>query len=505
MSNKIISLSKLAEIIDQLKKDQKSIVHCHGVFDLVHPGHLKHFEDAKKLGDILIVTISPDHYVNKGPGRPVFNERLRLEHLAALQMIDYVAVNDTPSAVETILHLKPNVYVKGKEYENLEDLTGNVAQEKDAIGSVGGKIAFIGDAIYSSTQLLNSYFSVLSPQSENYLKDLRKRYSAIDVILQLEKLKDVSVAVIGEVIIDEYYFCRPLGLANKSVTVNSQYLRSESHLGGAGGVANHIAGFCDNVHFISQLGAENDNKNFIQQKLRPNISCKFFTKSKSPTIVKRRYLDNVYNRLFELSFFDDRTLDGEEEIEIVTYLKMVLDQFDIVLVADYGHGFISTPTLIDTICSAKSYLAINTQTNSANKGFNLTTKYDRANYFCLDRVELQFAMQNQHQPTEQSIIQLSQKISADMIAITEGSEGSTTWKKDGGFYKALALTSETVDATGAGDAYFSMTSICAGSGFDPDLIGLIGNCAGAMIVRVLGNQEPIQPAHFCKFITTLLK
>ena len=97
------------------------------------------------------------------------------------------------------------------------------------------KIAFIGDAIYSSTQLLNSYFSVLSPQSENYLKDLRKRYSAIDVILQLEKLKDISVAVIGEVIVDEYYFCRPLGVANKSVTVNSQYLTSESHLGGAGG------------------------------------------------------------------------------------------------------------------------------------------------------------------------------------------------------------------------------------------------------------------------------
>ena len=122
-------------------------MHCHGVFDLVHPGHLKHFEDAKKLGDILIVTISPDHYVNKGPDRPVFNQRLRLEHLAALQMIDYVAVNDTPSAVETILHLKPNVYVKGKEYENLEDLTGSVAREKGAIGFVSGKIAFIGDTI----------------------------------------------------------------------------------------------------------------------------------------------------------------------------------------------------------------------------------------------------------------------------------------------------------------------------------------------------------------------
>ena len=104
MTNKIRSLTELASIIDQLRKDQKTVAHCHGVFDLVHPGHLKHFEEAKNLAGILVVTISPDHYVSKGPGRPVFNQRLRAEHLAALQMIDYVAVNNTPSAVETIFN-----------------------------------------------------------------------------------------------------------------------------------------------------------------------------------------------------------------------------------------------------------------------------------------------------------------------------------------------------------------------------------------------------------------
>ena len=163
MSQKIVSLNKLAKIIENLKSTQKAVVHCHGVFDLVHPGHLKHFEDARKLGDILIVTISPDHFVNKGPGRPVFNQRLRLEHLAALEMVDYVAVNLTSSASETILHLKPNIYVKGKEYESLQDLTGNVLLEKKAIESIGGQIVFIGDTVYSSTQLLNDYFNVLCP------------------------------------------------------------------------------------------------------------------------------------------------------------------------------------------------------------------------------------------------------------------------------------------------------------------------------------------------------
>ena len=505
MLDKVLSLDRLKKTVNVQKKKHKLIVHCHGVFDLVHPGHLKHFEDAKKLGDILIVTISPDHYVNKGPGRPVFNQRLRLEHLSALEMVDYVAVNDSPSAVETILYLKPNIYVKGKEYENLEDLTGNVLREKEAIESVGGKIAFIGSTIYSSTQLLNSYFSVLSSQAEDYLKNLRKKYSVDQVISQIKNLKDVSVVVIGEVIVDDYFFCRPLGLANKSVTVNAKYMRSESHLGGAGAISNHVAGFCDKVHLISTLGTDNDQFHFIEQSLHSNVSTKFFKREGTPTTVKRRFLDSNHHRLFELSFLDDRVLTQKEETEISDYISATLDQFDIVIVADYGHGFISGTSVIDSICSTKSYLAINTQTNSANRGFNLATKYDRANYICLDRTELKLATNMPHKSVQELVTKLAERIHVDMISITEGHEGSTTWEKSNSFYKSPALTSETIDATGAGDAYFSMTSICTGFGFSPDLAAFIGNCAGAILVRMLGNRSSVDRVDIEKIITALLK
>ena len=505
MPDKIISLRELAQKIDELKKEHQLVVHCHGVFDLVHPGHLKHFEDAKKLGNVLIVTISPDQYVNKGPGRPVFNQNLRLKHLSALEMIDYVAVNDSPSAVQTILCLKPDIYVKGKEYINLEDLTGNVLREKEAIESVGGKIYFIGDTIYSSTQLLNSYFNVLSPQAEERLKSLRKIYSVDQVISQIRELSSLSVAIIGEVIIDEYYFCRPLGLANKSVTVNAQHLESESHLGGAGAIANHVAGFCENVHLISSLGNQNDYYNDIKRLLSPNISSKFFIRDQTPTVVKRRFLDPSYNRLFELSFLNNRISTRIEELEIVDYLKSMIDKFDVLIVADYGHGFISTPTVVEAISSTRSYLAISTQTNSSNRGFNLATKYHRADYLCLDQSELKLATGVQNQSIEKLMEKFAKEINCDVMSITEGDKGSTTWEKKNVFYKSPALTSETIDATGAGDAYFAMTSICAGSGFSPDLVSFIGNCAGAMLVRILGNQTSVKRIEMEKFITALLK
>ena len=115
---KIQTLDDLSRGLQLLREEKKLIVHCHGVFDLLHPGHLRYFEQAKSFGDILVVTLSPDRFVNKGPGRPVFNQKLRAEALAALQIIDFEAINETPSAVETIFQLRPDIYVKGSEYKD---------------------------------------------------------------------------------------------------------------------------------------------------------------------------------------------------------------------------------------------------------------------------------------------------------------------------------------------------------------------------------------------------
>lgn len=156
---KIIEMEALAEKVRELRSMGRVIVHCHGCFDLMHIGHIKYFQEAKRMGDVLVVTISPDIYVDKGPGRPVFNETLRAEAIAALECVDYVAVNKWPTAEDTLRLLRPDIYVKGQEFENLEDKTGKIQKEYEVAKETGTEVRFTHEIVFSSTQLLNKYFT----------------------------------------------------------------------------------------------------------------------------------------------------------------------------------------------------------------------------------------------------------------------------------------------------------------------------------------------------------
>jgi len=155
---KILELQELREKIESLKKEGRRVVHCHGCFDLMHPGHIKYFQAAKKMGDILIVTLTPDEYVDKGPDRPVFNQDLRAESIAALECVDFVGINEWQTAEETLRFLRPQVYVKGQEFENLEDTTGKIQKEFKVIQEIGAEMRFTHEIVFSSTKLLDRYF-----------------------------------------------------------------------------------------------------------------------------------------------------------------------------------------------------------------------------------------------------------------------------------------------------------------------------------------------------------
>ena len=155
---KILKLSELANQIVRCRSEEKTIVHCHGCFDLMHPGHIKYLQSAKTMGDVLVVTISPDRFVDKGPGRPAFNENLRAESIAALECVDYVAINKWPTAEETLRLIRPDIYVKGQEFENMEDKTGKIQKEVEVIKEIGAEIRFTHEIVFSSTELLNQYF-----------------------------------------------------------------------------------------------------------------------------------------------------------------------------------------------------------------------------------------------------------------------------------------------------------------------------------------------------------
>ncbi|MBI5048534.1 MAG: adenylyltransferase/cytidyltransferase family protein [Deltaproteobacteria bacterium] len=154
---KILELEELARKLQELKSKGKKIVLCHGCFDLMHPGHIKYFQASKKMGDILIVTVSPDIYVDKGEGRPVYNQTLRAESIAALECVDYVAINKWPTAVETLRLLRPHIYVKGQEFENKADKTGKLQQEQEVLVEIGAEMRYTHEIVFSSTKLINQH------------------------------------------------------------------------------------------------------------------------------------------------------------------------------------------------------------------------------------------------------------------------------------------------------------------------------------------------------------
>ena len=170
---KVEPVERLGEIAAGARAMGETVVLAHGVFDLVHMGHVRHLEAARREGTILMVTVTADTYVNKGPGRPIFPEAMRAEMLAALEYVDWVAVNHSPTAEPVLELIRPDVYVKGSDYENPEDdVTGKITAEQHLVEQHNGKIVFTKDITFSSSALINRYLNVYDPP----LRDLLDRF-----------------------------------------------------------------------------------------------------------------------------------------------------------------------------------------------------------------------------------------------------------------------------------------------------------------------------------------
>ncbi len=503
---KIVTLEALSEIIQRHKKRGKVIVHCHGVFDLMHPGHIMHFEAAKKQGDILVVTITQDRYVNKGPGHPVFTQDVRARTIAALAIVDYVSISTHETAAELLLKIRPDIYAKGDEYaDESKDITGGITSERLAVESIGGRLHFTSEPTFSSSALLNRHFNVLSPDIKKFVDKFKKKYSAADVIGEMKELESLKVLVIGETIIDEYHYCSPMGKSAKESVVASKYLREESFAGGVLACANHVAGFVKTVRMVSCLGESNSREDFIRAHLKSQVSPKFVYDESRPTIVKRRYVwDPFLVKLFEVVFLDEKPIPAKTEKQILSILEKELPKYDLVIVTDYGHGFL-TPKIVKKLSEKSKFLAVNTQTNSANIGFNLITKYSRADYVCIDDPEMRLAHHDRFGDIRYLVHKTARQLKAKYVAVTRGHLGSLVYSSKNGFAETPVLSKEVVDRVGAGDAFIAITAPCVLAGFPPDLVGFIGNAVGALAVRIVGNRTPVESVPLMKFITAILK
>ncbi len=435
---------------------------------------------------------------------------MRAESVAALECVDYVAVNLWPKAVETIKILCPDIYVKGSDYTNADkDETRGIHLEREAVESIGGKIHFTDEITFSSSSLINEYFEVYPVPVKNFLKDFRKRYSADEVIGLIKGLKKMRVLLIGETILDEYHYVAAIGKPPKGDHIAAKFIGEEIHAGGILACANHIANFCDSVDLITSIGRQDFKEEFIRASLKPNVNPNIFFHPTAPTIVKRRYVNQTFlNKLFEIYIIDDRP-SPQLEKELSEHLLRIFSAkelpYDLILVLDYGHGLL-TPALIELICNQKSFLAVNAQTNTANNGYNPITKYWRANYFCLDEPELRLAFGDRYSDINQLLKNFTQHISPDAITVTRGHLGSVTFDvANQSFFEAPVLSQKIVDTTGAGDAFLAITAPCVAAGIPMDLVPFIGNAIGALAVGYLGNRSAIEEAPLYKFITALLK
>jgi len=508
MNKKIKEINNLKEIVENLKKQNKKIVHCHGVFDLLHPGHIKHFEAAKKFGDILIVTITEDKFVNKGPGRPIFNETIRAETLAALEVIDFVAINRHKLAISALEIIRPNFYAKGQDYKNdNDDITGGIVDERNKVEEFGGKLVFTEEIQFSSTNLINRNFDFGSDELKEYLKSMRTKTSFDKLKNDFDKIAEMKVVIIGDIILDEYTFVEPLGKASKSATITAKKYQGELYAGGVLAVANHIANFVKEVKLVTTYG-DNFGTNyleFIKSKLNPKIIFSEIYTEDRPTVLKRRYVERTFkHKLFEIIEIEDSPLPEEIKRKIYEQLELAKSNYDLIVVSDFGHGLIDKD-IIEYIYKTGIFTAVNAQTNSANKGFNLLTKYPSCDYFSIDEGESRLAMHDRYSDINDIMYQLLKNMNAKLGAITLGTKGSILSSANSSYTaKAPVLSSEVIDTIGAGDAYLSISSLLAKNGNTPDEIAFVGNAAGSMATRILGNKSYIEKVPLLKYLKTLL-
>lgn len=505
--DKIRTLSELASACDQARRAGQTVVHAHGTFDLLHLGHVRHLEAASKLGDILLVTVTADRFVNKGPGRPVFTAELRAEMLATLEYVDWVAINDSPDAVTAIETIRPSIYIKGQDYLNPQgDITGKITLERHAVEIHGGRIHFTDEVAFSSTELINRYLNVFEPHIREHLNTLRENGGLDELCTLIDSIADYRVLIVGDAIIDEYQYVLPMHKTPKENMIATRYQDRELFAGGVFAAANHVASFCKQVDIITCLGDFDSHEDLIRQSLKPNVGLRQFTRTAAPTTLKRRFVDPSYMRkLFEVYFMNDEPLPTNLQGKVDAAIADLAADYDVVIATDFGHGLIA-PSSIEALTSKSRFLAVNTQSNSANLGFNLITKYERADYVCIDAPEARLAVSDRLSNVGDIARRLAEDhINCSKIIVTQGKHGCVTFERDGIVHTIPAFAKNIVDTVGAGDAFLAVTAPLVAAGGRMSQVGFIGNVVGALKVEIVGHRRSIEKASLIKGITALLK
>ncbi|MCD6575102.1 adenylyltransferase/cytidyltransferase family protein [Candidatus Aerophobetes bacterium] len=506
--SKIKTRDELKKIIQQHKKNGDIIVQCHGCFDVLHPGHIRYLQFAKSLGDILVVSITGDDFIYKGDDRPFIPEELRAEAVASLQFVDYVYLDYESWAGPILKYLKPDIYVKGKEYENI--FTGRFGEERKIVESYGGKVYFgSGDVVFSSSKLVDNFKDKFGIDFERYNIFCKRNCITLDVLKNLiSRFKEKRVLIIGESIVDEYNFCEVKDVAGEAPILSVIPFKTNLYVGGAGIIAKHIKCLGGEPILFSITGNDQYGE-FIKSDLEKlKVKFEILTCKESITVRKVRFIAEN-QKLIKVDYSKPYLIDIEDEKKIIGMIRENYNNVDCIVFSDFGYGYISAYIRNEIIKFGRKkgipIIADVSGTSTGNilkyQGIFLSTPTER---------EIRSALNENVSGLANIAFRFLKKTKNKNIIITLGENGLLIFKNK--VYKTTqgeihlaseylpAIGKNVLDPMGAGDAMLATIALSVSAGGTIEQSAYLGNIVSFFEVNKIGNR-PVNLKEIMDFLS----
>ena len=338
---------------------------------------------------------------------------------------------------------------------------------------------------------------------KEYISSIKNKFNYEEFLKKLDSSKNLKALVIGDSIIDQYVFVLPKARAMKDPILSTHFKKEEDYAGGVLATANHLSSYVNQIKLVTLIGDQNPKLDFIKNSLSKNIKLEHFIKENSPTIIKRRYMNIAKNnKLFKVDFMNDEPILENLSKKIVDYLSNELPKYDLIVVSDFGHGFLNN-SIREVLEEKSSFLSANVQSNSSNLGYNYINHYKNLDFIVMNEEELRLPLMMRFENINETVFKFYERFKFEKFLVTIGKEGCLFFNK-GELYAGPALTKRVIDTIGAGDAVFSLLSLFTYLDTDNEIIPFIANCAGALKARYMCNKESVTKDKLIKFIKEFL-
>lgn len=486
-AHKIKTVEELTRLLGSRPR-AKRVIMCHGVFDVVHPGHLRHLLYAKSKADILLTSLTADAHITKGQYRPHIPQQLRALNLAAFETVDYVLIDHNPTPLENIRTLQPDYFAKGYEYTE-SGLPAKTQEELETLKTYGGEMIFTpGDIVYSSTKLIN-----LGPPRIKLEKLLTlMEYEGLtfdDLRAHVDSLKGKRVHVLGDTIVDSYTQTAMIGGQTKTPTMSVLYERRDDYIGGAAIVAKHLRAAGADVVFSTVLG-DDAFKSFVLDGLKEaGVDCRPVIDPTRPTTNKNAIVAENY-RLLKIDTLDNRSISDD----IVDSLANAVAETpcDAVVYSDFRHGIFNRRT-IPRLVSAIPKNAFKVADSQVASRWGNITEFQEFDLITPNEREARFALGDQDSGVRPLATALYHAAKCRTLILKLGERGVLTCRNGGD--EAIVVDTfveRLADAVGAGDAllaYATLALLVTGS---DTVATILGSIAAACECEYDGN-IPVTP------------